>query len=406
MSIPFVDIFSGISDMTGHLIELYRVRRDGSFFEQQQFMAHLREEEAAQAHKRSLERDALVASQSTDQIEAATKSDLDKQIASAGLEIAVSRIIRSDEINHQNSVFRYEVDKTRSLIESATAGGTRPAFLIAPFYHDHLSDNDNDHGPHSFRVAIRRSWKSKGWHNDVGLLDGLISRPLRNTDTDLMVIQQDLHDLPVILAYGEVQDSTRVWASLSAWNVAFHDGTPAIHVNLPPMYIEPGDEDSGVTSRLAFEDALGDRIALVAGTLAEWFHVVNHGRSPQLHKLAAAQDGFGRRHLAFSTLAAFEVALQKATVSEFAARVEQMTTCLDVGMSEPARDMAVAAYELISSSAEELYRADRPRLRSLSAGLASLGRADLADSTRELLEKRARKEVMDFFALGDSIAEA
>lgn len=401
MSIPFIDIFSGISDMTGHLVELYRVRRDGTFFEQQQFMAQLREDEAAQAHKRSLEQAAAVASQSADQLEATQKWEIDKQIASAGLEIATTRIIRNDETNHQNGAFRYGLEKTRSLVEAATAGGTRPALLIAPFYQDHLSDNDNDNGPHSFRVAIRRSWKSKGWHDDVGLLDGLISRPLRNTDTDLMVIQQDLYDLPVIIAYGEVQDSTRVWTSLSAWNIAVGDGTPAIHINLPPMHLEPDDEAQGIKSRLAFEDELGDRIALVAGTLAEWFHVVNHGRTPHLHKMAAASDGFGRRHLAFSTLAAFEVAFQKAGVSEFTARVEQMATCLDVDMIEPARELAVVAYEIIASSAEELNRTDRSKIRSLSAGLAALGDEELAESARGLLERRARKEVLDFFALGD-----
>ncbi|MEV4820528.1 hypothetical protein [Micromonospora sp. NPDC049274] len=399
MGLPFGDIFTGISDMGGHMLELYRIKRDGTFFDQQQFLSELRMREARDAEVISEERERRLAVSSDEDARRQREHDNQRSILQAGLEVAVHRQLRELKVEESHNPFLYGLDRVSSVVSAAIGDSRRPVLLFAPFYHDDLNGEENDQGAHSFRVAIRRSWLGKPWHDDVVPLDGLISRPLRNTDADLLVMQQALKGIPLILVYGEVQDSSRVWASVTGWNLAQSDHASRVQINLPPMSFDAHSQGSAIPRRLQFEDALGDRISLVVGAMAEWFHVANLGRQPRLHRLLLEDDGAGHRHFAAAAATAYEVAAEQNVMSKVKAMVCQAGLYAEVGLTDAAKEVSLSAYSEINKNAERSSSLDRADLRTLATTLASVGELDAARRLEDAIEEAAKKELLDFFGL-------
>jgi hypothetical protein len=399
MPAPLIDIFSGIADMGGHLIELYRLKRDGTFAEQQRLMSALRIEEAERVEASLAERqlDAAIAAEAGAQ--QSRQHDIDRDLLHARLEVAVHRERAQIDYETQNNPFAYDREKAVSIIADATRGGSLPALLIAPFYHDHLSGIDNDTGPRPFKTAIRTTWSRKDWNDLVAPVDGVIGRPLRNTDADIIDIKHELRELPVILVYGHVQDNQRLWVSVESWNLAPRRGVmevPSVRVDLPPMLLPARDEPH---DRLTFEDALGERVALIVGVLSEWFHVVRSGRQPRLHTTTAIDNFAGKRYIAAVTASAYDIAIEWGKVSVVEARAEQAMIYWECGLRDLAIEAAQHSKELVLS---ELPPREIPRrvLRNLGTILAMTDDGAGAHDVHDLLEKRARREVLDFFHLG------
>jgi hypothetical protein len=123
-----------------------------------------------------------------------------------------------------------------------------------------------------FQVGLRRSLLDS---DDLAVAGGYLRRPLHGFDRDLSIIGGVVGELPAILVYGDVQAGRRVYVSMAAWNLTGRPGGEEVHMHFGPFDL-PGDDPDG---RLAFEDALGRLCAMVAGGMADWFHLVRFGRA-------------------------------------------------------------------------------------------------------------------------------
>jgi hypothetical protein len=315
-----------ISGLPSTLLDVYRMRRDGTFFEQQEFVARIQEHTADLDHQRQVELEARLSANRSEE-------ELRRQTFAA----------RRDYLNSRLRVLE-RVELTRALQElrdspfgdgaqahdrvaDLTRGGRRPALLIAPFLDDRRTTTDNSGNPFAFRFALRDGWKDAPWQEDMGLDAGLIDRPLIRTDFDLNVIRRALADLPVVLVHGWIQGGTRVGLELVAWNIVDDPQTPgrssAIQLPFPPVKMErPGPADE-----LEFEDQLGLVNAQLASTLSEWFHVAQ-GRRPDRHR--DLPERFGPA-VGAGSLVAVELAVERGRVTPLEAMTYQARVYADIG---------------------------------------------------------------------------
>lgn len=302
------------------------------------------------------------------------------------VKVAVHRELDAQRRALTNSPFADTVDVVHDRVMEATEGGARPVLLIAPFYHE-------EGGPTApgFVVALRQSWLTSRWHDDLAPLAGLLNRPLHSLDVDLQVIQQALHDLPVVLVHGQVQDGGRVWPALSAWNIAPDTGGASLHLTFPSFDLPEPDDRRG---RLELGDVLGRMFALTAGNLGDWFHLLRHGRAPQVHRMVLAEQETERRFLATSAADAYDVLLTTDQLEAEWVWVRQARTLADGGLPNIAGRVAVTALERIGAAAD-LRPAMRVALLSELIGVFGL----LADEPRlasaELLLEQASQARLD-----------
>ncbi|MFC8353824.1 hypothetical protein ACFUG8_13960 [Streptomyces cyaneofuscatus] len=365
-------MFRGINDLSGRLLELYKLRRDGSFFDQQEFLQLLREDEAIRSNDYEVERDRRQAQTS---IYVKTEQD------------------RLDR-NFNNLPFDYPAEELHGLVSEATGGGAKPALLVAPFFHEELNKEGNDDGPHAFRVAIRRAWMNSPWAADVSILDGFMKRPLRNTDLDVMLLQRALWDLPVILVCGDIQAGSRVWPSLTAWNIVDSRDFRYIQVNFPSLPLPAGtsDENLSRSARLSFEDELGDSTAVTAGMLGEWFHLARHGRHPRIHRMLPEHRGLERRAAALGLTAAYEVAMDRGRIPLHEGMTEQAALFRTAGLSNQARNVALAALRTGEQRHREVL--SLASLRTLQDVLRDVGNPEDLDEVTRRVEAAARLSVL------------
>ncbi|MFC9331495.1 hypothetical protein [Kitasatospora sp. NPDC057015] len=395
MEILSAGMFKGLVDVSGRMLELYKLRRDGNYFEQQDYLHEIREREAEAAKQRLIESEERTRATRLSESEDIQRNALERDWQQADVQIyskvTLERLTRQIE----NSPFSHSYDEFYELAHEASRGGQIPVLLVAPFFREDASRQENDDGPHSFRVAVRRSWMGSPWSGDLGLLDGAISRPLRGTDADLLILRHALRDLPAVVVYGEVQSGVRVWPSLAAWNIADTSSMRSIQVNFPPLSIpvEAVGPDAHPTSRLQFEDELGYSISVTAALIAEWFHLANFGRTPSLHQALPLAMAPERRSIAAGLAAAFEIALERGHVSESVARVNQAVLFGDSNLSSQASRATERALTLIESMAETPTRDTVYQLRQLLLICNVSGDHVLADRTTELLEAVARESL-------------
>ncbi|MFF7492000.1 hypothetical protein [Streptomyces rubiginosohelvolus] len=376
-------MFRGINDLSGRLLELYKLRRDGSFFDQQDFMHLLREDEAAAA-----------ASVRSNEAIRNNGFEVERDWRQAQTSIYVKTEQDRLDRNFDNLPFSYSAQELHELVREATGGGTRPALLVAPFFHEELNKEGNDDGPHAFRVAIRRAWMNCAWSGDVRILDGFVKRPLRNTDLDVMLLQRALWDLPVILVCGEVQGGARVWPSLTAWNIVDSSDFCSIQVNFPSLPLPTGTsgENSYREARLAFEDELGESTAVTVGMLGEWFHLARYGRRPRIHQTLPENRGLERRAAALGLTAAYEVAMDRGRIPICEGMAEQAALFWTAGRHSEARSVALAALRAGEQTNEEALPLEA--LRSLQNVLREVGNSEEFNAVTRRVEAAARRAVL------------
>jgi hypothetical protein len=337
MAVPFLGIISGMTDISGQLLELYKTKRDGSFFEQQAFSSKLREYEADAADERAAKREILLAKLGEERAQSDHLRSSESQLTSARINVALQRELQADTRLLENAPYDYDQRQLAEIVSHASGQGIKPALLIAPFFDDELSASEADNGPPAFRVAIRRSWISCAWANDAALLDGLLKRPLRNTDLDVLMIRQALRALPVIVIHGEIQGQNRVWCSVTAWNIAPPYAGQSITINLPPLPF-PQPNSHRKQERIEFEDGLGWAVAVTAGVLVGWFHLIRSGRVPKLHRQLDG-DTILLREVGPGLAAAYDVAIAANSIDVLSGRMNQAVLLAESGYQEIAVDI-------------------------------------------------------------------
>ncbi|MFD7716503.1 hypothetical protein [Streptomyces sp. NPDC059814] len=384
--------------MSGNLLTLYKIKQDGSFRDQQEILHHIRELEAGNTQQRALQNESQASRNRVHEATIGNSYEIERDWRQARIGIEVKAIQEKMDRELADSPFPYTSDDFYALVHDATRGGEVPALLVAPFVRDNLSGQENADGPHSFRVAIRRKWLQSPWSSDLISLDGALKRPLISTDVDIFHIQKALRDLPVILVYGEVQSSSRVWPTLCAWNIVDSPELRSVQVNFPPVALpEFNQQGSDSNSALAFEDELGGSTAITAGLIAEWFHLVKYGRSPRLHTLIPATLESERRVIAAGLAASYEVALERGRVDSVSARVGQASVYLDVGL----RDQAMsAACQALAATELGTVPVATQSIRRLAEILETLGLPDEANRARLALESAARRAILRNFGWG------
>lgn len=398
-SLVSAGLFTGLSGLSGNLLTLYKLKQDGSFRDQQELLHELRELEAGNAQQRGLQQEAQASRYRVSEAAITNAYEIERDWRQADIGIQVKAIQDRMDRQREESPFTYTSEDFFALVNEATRGGEVPALLVAPFYRDDLSGQENADGPHSFRVAVRRKWLQSSWSNDLVSLDGALSRPLTSTDVDILQIQRALRHLPVVLVYGEVQSSTRVWPSLCAWNIVNAPDLRSVQVNFPPLTIPTPSPQSSPSSAsvLAFEDELGGSTAITAGLIAEWFHLVKYGRMPRLHRLIPASLASERRVIAAGLAASFEVALERNRVDPVSARVGQASVYLDVGLNDHANAAATQALSL-TERGEGVSTASVRRLAEI---FETLGLHSEASRSRAALEATARRAILRNFGWGN-----
>ncbi|MFJ1545974.1 hypothetical protein [Streptomyces sp. NPDC088246] len=369
------------------------MKRDGTYFDQQQFAHLLRENEAAAAEVRNAEREERAAAIRAEEASRSNRYEVDRDWRQAQISIQVKTAQDKIDRDIENSPFSCTAQELREWVCEATNDGSRPALLIAPFFHDELNREGNDDGPHAFRVAIRRAWVNSQWAADVGSMDGTMKRPLRQTDLDVALLQRALSDLPVILVYGDVQAGRRVWPSLTAWNIV-DSSNQSIQVNFPPLALPLNsvNEEIQRANRLAFEDELGYSTALTIGLLGEWFHLANYGRSPYIHRTLPENMGLERRAMALGLISAYEVAIQRRRVEGVTGRIEQAVLCRDAQFVDESRNFALNALNICENS--NTWVIDTSKARLLLDVLTEVGDPSQVARASRLLEAIAYRSTM------------
>ncbi|MER5597032.1 hypothetical protein [Streptomyces sp. NPDC002265] len=426
-----------LSQAAGHVLNWYKGKRDGSFQEQQEFLAEVREKEARRshenllardrelrkdrrqeadtayeralhrdrqmaeqreqdaraAHERALERDRILAGARAQEATVAHQRSLERDLYltklrieeaelafewSRQLAVVQSRIQVDTQQELQrlareqaNSPFAYDVEKVREKVLEKTGGGNRPVLIIAPFHYEDSGQRNGAAEPGS-ALGIRQAWLTSAWSLDAEPFAGLVTRPLIWPDADVQTIRTTLHDLPVILVQGQVQANTRLWLSLSAWNLGDTSGTRVVDTHFPPMLLpgaEAGERPSPL-ERLAFEDHIAELVTLTAGAHAEWFHILKSGRAPRLHNLLPAGRDSDRRVLAANSAALYEVCAERGIVSPERARLTQAVVLAEGGHETRAVDVLRSSLALLGSTTAKGAR--DPELADLLSRLVRL----------------------------------
>ena len=210
-------------------LELYRMHRDGNFYDQQDYLAKLQTEQT-------------------------------------GREVRV-RLLEEEKAERRrrevdDSPFGRSPDEVRQLVLTQTDNGREPALLIAPF----TRDPDATDKP-TYRLAVSTSWNRVRWRSYLQLIDGLIVRPLHRGDLDLYIIQQILDQIPVVLVHGGIQADRRVWPEIVTWNlidpprpsertVGRNRSFAAYRISLPMIEMSYGTERDAVAAELEVQDTL------------------------------------------------------------------------------------------------------------------------------------------------------
>jgi hypothetical protein len=289
-----------------------------------------------------------------------------------------------------DSPFQIPGEQARRELAACTADGRRPAVLFAPFFDEDRatpagSGRETAASP-LFQVGLRRSLLGSAWRDDLAVAGGYVSRPLHGFDRDLSVIGGVVGELPAILVHGEVQAGRRVFVSVAAWNLTGRRPGGAVHLNFAPFDLPGGD----VEARLAFEDGLGRLCAVVAGGMADWFHLVRFGRPPRMHRLIPEQRAGERRMLAANAAMAYGAALGEGTVDDATALAGQASVLSEVGEHEQARECVRAALDALGALTAPMAPERVELAKAVAAAAARAGDSALSRDAEERLRRVRR----------------
>ncbi len=278
-------------------------------------------------------------------------------------------------------------ERARELVAEATGGGARPALLIAPFYHE---DTGTNASAPRFVVALRQSWLTTPWHDDLAPLAGLIDRPLHRLDVDVRAVRQALHGLPVVLVYGQVQEGGRVWPSLAAWNILPGTGDSSLHLTFPQFSL-PAPDDGEALRDLG--DQLGRMFALTVGNLGDWFHLLRNQRPPRLHRMLAEDESSERAFLSTSAADAYDLMVTEGQLDSDLARAHQARVLVEGGLPDLAGRMARSALGDLAASPLENATRRMAVLQELLGVFGLLGDEEHRAQAESLQEQAARRRL-------------
>ncbi|MEV4383545.1 hypothetical protein [Streptosporangium sp. NPDC049644] len=360
-------------------MEIYKVQRDNSFYDQQKLLADLKEEDARHVG-----------------VQASTEQYRQEEIG-----VLIKSALATPEKILEKSLFLPSADKVRSIAGQAAIQRGKPILLIAPFSEGLTEFKDVDA---SFRISLRRNWLNQPWQSDMIPMDGLLGRPLSGTDLDVSLIRQTLSNIPIVLVYGEMQRNRRIWASVVAWNIAESTEQSLVHVTLPPFSIpsaSAGFDSLSPTQRLEFEDALGRAIAITVGVFGEWHHLLRYGRTPRLHRLLPVEMKNERRSIAAGFAAAYDLAVERGVVHLGDARIEQAEIYLEANLVDRSIKAAREALEKFKAENILISEEQRVRVRKVASILREAQDIEGHVEALELLEISAKRAVLEAFGWGE-----
>jgi hypothetical protein len=210
-----------------------------------------------------------------------------------------------------------------------------------------------------------------------------------------------LHALPVIVVHGEIQGQNRVWCSVTAWNIAPPYAGQSIDINLPPLPF-PQSNVHGKQERIEFEDGLGWAVAVTAGLLAEWFHLIKTGRTPKLHR-QLDKDTISLREIGPGLAAAYDVAISTNIIDVLSGRINQAILLAESGYQE-------IAVDILNSVANDLERGNRladPNALELlrkAKGIAEAAEGvSLVNTLQRSLEAESKRFLFRFLNLPEEV---
>jgi hypothetical protein len=326
----------GASQALGHTLNWYARKKDGTFDEQQDKLARIRQQEARHAYEHMMARDAqqaeltLARDQYLSQLrieEGVLEAERARELVHVKADVYQAVQVEKERRERElvNSPFEYSLSEARDKVSERTRDGAVPVLLIAPFRYA----DPGYRGP-DLDIALRQAWRTAPWAADMSVFGGLISRPLNRSDVDVQTIRLALSDMPVVLVHGHVQANARAWVQLTAWNIGDASGTRVIEVDLPPLMLP----ESGVDTQrhLEFEDSVAGAASLVAAAYADWFHTLTYGRTPRLHRLLPSDWAAERRLMAADGAALYGACVSRGLASEAQARIVQAIVLAEGGL--------------------------------------------------------------------------
>ncbi|MFC7247358.1 hypothetical protein ACFQO7_33210 [Catellatospora aurea] len=390
MELPLGEMVQSLLSLSGHVLDLYKYKKDGTFAEQQQLVAALQQQDREQIAAHAAEVESMQSDTRIREGGLFRQLDLQVEVGRTNIDLHRQLVARRLQREDERALFRNNDPETvRQSVVEITMGGSRPALLIAPFHRDDLTTEQNQTAIPSFRMNIRRQWITKPWSEDLGCLDGALARPLSDTDADVLAIRRVLADLPVVLIYGDIQSQQRVWASIVAWNIAEIEDGPSINLNLGPIRMPQGQDP---TLRIEFEDTLGDMMSMAAAIFAEWFHVLRQGRVPRFHE--HFRNGYLNLARAGAVYAvAYDVAIRRGQLSEVVGRIHQADMFAAAELPDKAVEAARRAVELAESCLDIVPVRE---MRRLCALLVEAGDGHKAKEAGLLLKRKTAAVINDF----------
>ncbi|OLZ65505.1 hypothetical protein AV521_31010 [Streptomyces sp. IMTB 2501] len=303
------------------------------------------------------------------------------------VQVALHDALRTRELELANSPFSHTPEAVREHVVEATGDGRKPVLLIAPFYHEGAVTADN--GPR-FVVAVRQAWLTSHWHGDLEPMAGLIDRPLHRLDVDVRTVQQVLHDLPVVLVYGQAQEGGRIWPSLAAWNILPGTDCTSLHMNFPPMPLTAAGDPAEAQD---IGDRLGRMFSLAAGNLGDWFHLLRHERAPRMHILLAAGEDSERALASTSAADSYDFLAATGRLDTHLAYAHQARILAEGGLTDLARRMARTALAELASLPLDDGTRHLAALRELLGVFGLLGDVQYTAEAEALREAAAQRRL-------------
>src|SRR5262249_5972709 len=136
----------------------------------------------------------------------------------------------------RNAPFELTPLQVRDRVMDAGGGGRRPGLIPVPLRVVGSGTSDLP----DLRELIRRAWYRQPWQEDMVVLDGLVTRPLERTDTDVQTIHRALYGLPVVMIYGQFNRYSELELEVATWGLAEGLDTSVLQLRLPPAVLPSG----------------------------------------------------------------------------------------------------------------------------------------------------------------------
>jgi hypothetical protein len=314
------------------LLDVYRMRRDGSVPEQLERAARIHAQELAREHQ----------------------SRLEQAVWETRLRVLEQVELVRVAAEHAESPFGHIADEdVREQVERLTDGRKRPALLIAPLLNTTRTNQGNIDQPYSYRVSLRSGWLESPWSSDMQVDAGLIGQPLLRTDLHLRRIRELLADLPITVVHGFIEEGDKVRLEIVAWNII---NGASDQLNNEAIQIHISDFSSvGVRRLPTVSEALALACSQLCAVLAEWFYVAR-GREPHRHR---DLPGNLAKATAAGSLVALSLGLDRQHLDRLTALVHQAILHADLGEVGPLVDALNSVNETLREIDEDEDTAER-----------------------------------------------